>query len=35
MYKDFVLLLQEDRMLSGSELKRKVCMHDIACCTLN
>jgi len=26
MYKDFVLLLQNDRMLSSSELKRKVCL---------
>jgi len=26
MYKDLVLLLQEDRMLSHSELKKKVCL---------
>jgi len=26
IYKDFVLLLQEDRMLSNSELKKKVCL---------
>jgi len=25
MYKDFLLLLQEDRMLDSKELKRRVC----------
>ena len=27
MYKDFVLLLQEDRLLSNDERKRKVIFH--------
>jgi len=29
MYKDFVLLLQEDRMLITSELKKKVCLNNV------